>query len=33
MTDQFIDCHHHMWDLDEGTYTWLEEEEIGRAHV
>jgi len=27
MTDQFIDCHHHMWDLDEGTYTWLEEED------
>jgi len=27
MTDQFIDCHHHLWDLDAGTYLWLEEED------
>ena len=27
MTEQYIDCHHHLWDLDEGVYTWLEEED------
>ena len=33
MTDQFIDCHHHMWDLDEGTYTWLEEEDPAETEI
>ena len=27
MTDQVIDCHHHLLDLRKGTYPWLEEED------
>ena len=27
MTEQFIDCHHHLWDLEKGHYSWLEEED------
>lgn len=33
MPDQFIDCHHHLWDLDEGTYPWLEEEDPEETEV
>jgi predicted TIM-barrel fold metal-dependent hydrolase len=33
MSDQFIDCHHHLWDLDEGTYLWLEEEDPEETEV
>lgn len=33
MTDQFIDCHHHLWDLDEGRYLWLEKEDPEEAAV
>lgn len=27
MTEPFIDCHHHLWDMDLGHYAWLEEED------
>ena len=27
MTEPFIDCHHHLWDLDRGFYGWLEQED------
>jgi len=26
MADQYIDYHHHLWDIDAGTYLWLEED-------
>lgn len=27
MTEPFVDSHHHLWDMDQGHYHWLEEEE------
>ena len=27
MTEPFVDCHHHLWDMSKGLYHWLEEEE------
>ena len=33
MSNQFIDSHHHLWDLDEGTYLWLEEEDPAETEI
>ena len=27
MTEPFVDSHHHLWDISQGNYHWLEEEE------
>ena len=27
MTEPFVDSHHHLWDMSQGHYHWLEEEE------
>ena len=33
MSSQFIDSHHHLWDLDAGTYLWLEEEDPAETEI
>ena len=33
MTEPFIDAHHHLWDLGQGEYHWLEEENQAEADI
>ena len=33
MTEPFIDAHHHLWDLDGGSYDWLEEENAAETEI